>query len=164
MCIGFDRAELLRTLEHELAKLGTSFHGPVEYVAGANLPYDATHIDIEQVDEFGLDAVIDRTVARYAPELFLRKDLDWATENEYRWLLVNDAPAPVYVDVASCVRIVFLGAGFPPGRLPTAAYLAQELGDIEVAQLHYMTGRPEPTGIRDWSQSASTIPPNWHII
>ena len=143
VCIGFDRGALVRTLHSQLASVGKSFSGPVSYVAAPSLPYDATHIDIEQVDEFGLDAVITRHVEHHWRELFFTKDVDWETEREYRWVVVNETPLPVFVDVSDCIRLIVLGESFSAARLPSVRHATKAMGDVAIAQIRYMTGRPQ---------------------
>jgi DUF2971 family protein len=121
VCIGFDRAALLAALAEQFEARGANFHGRVNYVEDPSPPYAATHVDIEQVDEFGIDAVIAATVEQHWRELFFTKDLDWATEHEYPWVVLTDDPVPLFVDVSECVRLIVLGDSFPAARVPSYA-------------------------------------------
>src|SRR5690606_24048657 len=76
VCIGF-RRDLLPHLKSQLSQLGSYFDGPVSYVDDASPPRQATHVDLGQVEEFGLDAVLAVRIRENWKELFFTKDLDW---------------------------------------------------------------------------------------
>lgn len=143
VCIGFDRNGLVGALRDQLAPLGTSFGASVQYVTDPSPPYGATHVDVEQVDEFGLDAVIARNVAKHWRELFFTKDVDWETEREYRWVLINQEPAPIFVEVSHCIRLIVLGESFALSRLPSIRHATRSMSDVQIAQIQYRTGRPQ---------------------
>ncbi|MDQ3090233.1 MAG: DUF2971 domain-containing protein [Actinomycetota bacterium] len=142
VCIGFDRAALLAALTDQLEACGPNFHAPVDYVEDPSPPYAATHVDVEKADEFGVDAVIAASVERHWRELFFTKDLDWASEHEYRWVVLTEDPAPIFVDVSKCVRLVVAGDSFPATRLPSVRHAARSMANVEIATLKYMNGRP----------------------
>jgi hypothetical protein len=142
VCIGFDRGALLATLADELEACGVNFHGHVDYVEDPSPPYAAIHVDVEQVDEFGLDAVVAARVEQHWRELFFTKDLDWASEHEYRWVVLTEDPVPVFVEVSQCVRLIVLGAGFPAARVASVRHAIRSMSDVEIATIRYMNGRP----------------------
>lgn len=75
-------------------------------------------LDVEQIYEFGLDAVVSRYVERYHRELFFEKHSDWASEAEYRWVFVNPEPSPVYVDVSTALTGSASSSGVSLPRTP----------------------------------------------
>jgi hypothetical protein len=143
VCIGFNRTALLTSVGRQIKALGENFHGAVDYVNDAAPPIQATNINIEQVDEFGLDAVISATVRQHWKRLFFTKDTDWASEHEYRWVIVNDEPLPVYVDVSGCIEMIVLGDSFSVNRLPSIHRLKRSWEGVEIARINYRTGQPQ---------------------
>jgi hypothetical protein len=141
VCIGF-RRDLLDRLESELSQLGDYFHGPVHYVDDASPPYEATHVDMGQVEEFGLDAVLTVRIRKNWEQLFFIKDQDWVTEREYRCVVLNPVPGPIYIDVSDHIRAVILGDSFPTNQVATVHYAVEAFKNVEVATIRYQNGRP----------------------
>jgi hypothetical protein len=151
VCIGFDRASLLATLADQLESQGTYFSAPVDYVDDPAPPLSVTSFDIGQVDEFGLDALVAARIQQYWRELFFTKDRDWAAEREYRCVIVTPDPVPLFVEIASCVKVIFLADNFPTAQLPAVHHAARRIGDVQVVSIRYVTGRPAllPSLLRD---------------
>lgn len=141
VCIGFQR-DLLGRLASQLSQLGSYFHGPVSYVDDASPPHHATHIDLGQVEEFGLDAVLTARIRGNWERLFFTKDLDWETEREYRCVVLSPDPEPLYIDVSDCIRVVVLGDAFPPGQVATVHHAIDGIGNVEVTAIRYQNGCP----------------------
>jgi hypothetical protein len=115
------------------------------------LPMPQRMSTVEQVDEFGLDAVIAARLQQHWRELFFTKDLDWASEHEYRWVVLTEEPLPVFVDVAEFVRVIVLGASVPPSRTASVRQAIRPMGDVEIVAIKYMTGRPQ---LLPWPESS----------
>jgi hypothetical protein len=141
VCIGL-RRDLLTHLESALGMAGDYFHGPVSYVDDASPPHQVTSVDLGQVEEFGLDAVLTVRISENWKQLFFTKDRDWETEREYRCVVLNTDPAPIYIDVSDYVRLVVLGDAFPADQVATVHHAVEALGDVEVAVIRYQNGRP----------------------
>ena len=136
--------------------------GPVAVRGGPVASHEAAHVDVEQVDEFGLDAVVAARVEQYWRELFFRKDLDWASEHEYRWVVLTNEPAPLFVDVSDCVHLIVLGDSFPAARLPSVRHAAQSMTSAQIVTIKYRNGRPMLLPATDGSgRSRSSPPPCW---
>lgn len=85
VCLRFDRRALDSCMRAQLSSYGLLFEGAVEYRQELSSTAQATGLDVEQIHEFGLDAVVTRYIERYQRELFFEKHSDWASEAEYRW-------------------------------------------------------------------------------
>jgi Protein of unknown function (DUF2971) len=143
VCLRFSKSRLTARIGEELADRGRLFEGPVTYVGdGLQDLNSPEHLDLQQVCEFGLDAVVANFIERNHQSLFFRKHLDWSNEHEYRWILVEPGPLPVYVDVHGCLTGVVVGDAFPMARLSAVHHLASKWGDLEVSQAHFDRGRP----------------------
>lgn len=141
VCLGF-RRDLLDRFKSELSQQGDYFHGPVLYVDDPSPPYQATHVDIGQVEEFGLDAVLAVGIRENWKQLFFTKDKDWVTEREYRCVVLNQTPGPIYIDVSDHIRAVVLGDAFPLGQIATVHHVAETFENVEVVTIQYRNGRP----------------------
>jgi len=92
VCLRFDRDVLDKRMKGELASRGLVFAGAVEYVREMFAMTETQAMSVEEVQEFGLDAVVMRYIQRYHRELFFEKHSDWASETEYRWVFVDPRP------------------------------------------------------------------------
>lgn len=143
VCLGFDRTALLTAMKEQLGdRQDAYFDGPVEYVADPTPPLEVTSFRVDQVDEYGLDALAIARVQKYWRELFFRKDPDWAVEREYRCVVLTPDPAPLFVDVSGCVKAVILGNSFAAARVPAVHHAAGSLGGVEIVRIHYRNGQP----------------------
>ncbi len=137
----FSRHALADRIGHTLASRGQLFDGAVGYTTEPFGEVDVTGFDVEQVEEFGLDAIVVRFIERHHRELFFRKHSDWSSEHEYRWVLVEPGAVAVHVDITDCLTGIVLGDAFPQGRLDTVYELADDWGDIDVATVKFHNGR-----------------------
>ncbi len=97
VCLRFSRRALADRIEAVLGPRGQLFHGSVEYTLHPSRISRA--LDLEQVSEFGLDAVVAEYIRVHHRELYFSKHQDWSGEYEYRWVLVEPGPLPAYVDI-----------------------------------------------------------------
>lgn len=142
VCLRFSKSRLSARINETKAELGRIFEGSVDYVLSPLDDFIAEGLDLAQIGEFGLDAVVARFMERNHRALFFRKHLDWSNEYEYRWVLVEPSLRPVYLDVSGCLTGLVLGDAFPTTRLGAVQDLARDCGNIEVTQVHFQRGRP----------------------
>jgi hypothetical protein len=135
VCLQFNRHALAECMRDQL-RIGSLFDGAVEYRSEMQTIAQAVGLDVEQIHEFGLDVVVTSYVERYHRELFFLKHADWATEEEYRWVFVNQEPLPAYVYVAGALTGIVLGDAFPDARLEAVYELANSF-NIEVRRVHF---------------------------
>jgi hypothetical protein len=136
VCLKFSMSSLEARMAEQLAERGDLFSGAVEYNYDPFDELGAQAFDVEQIDEFGLDAVVARYLSKNHRELFFHKHPDWGTEQEYRWVLRDGSPLPVYVDISGCLKGIVLGDAFSPNRLAAVHELASR-HDLQVSQVKF---------------------------
>jgi hypothetical protein len=91
---------------------------------------------------------IEAYVADNYDDLFFLKADDWATEHEFRALLVDADDEYAFAGYASALHTVVLGKDFPDWQIPGAAAMAEAHG-AEVKKAFWDKGRPlalKPSG------------------
>jgi Protein of unknown function (DUF2971) len=129
-----------RMKQYRVAPDGRCFDGPVTYDPDAFLTSSLVNFSVEQINEFGLDAVILDFIDRYHQQFFFEKHPDWGTELEYRWIMVDRRLLPIYVDISGCLTGMVLGDAFPDARLEAVTELALR-HIIEVSRVFFRDGR-----------------------
>jgi hypothetical protein len=132
VCLAFDRSTVHQQLFAQLRATNDAFAGEVTY---SDTPL-AGHTDARSLDATRLlvegDGNIElglRTHTRqHVDELFFRKLEDWRTEEEFRYVLLDDDEADVVVSFAG-LRAVIVGERFPDWQLASAA---KACGDVSV--------------------------------
>jgi hypothetical protein len=142
VCLQFSRRALSTRIAEAASDIGRLFEGAVEYVSDPLQDFISESLNLQQILEFGLDAVVERFIERNHRALFFRKHSDWSNEYEYRWVLVEPTPLPVNVNVTGCLTGVLLGDAFPASRVDAVHHLASKWGGLEVSQVHFQRGLP----------------------
>lgn len=118
--------------------------GEVQYVDG-ELEID---LNMEDVASLGLEAALEQVqVARHAASsLYFTKNLDWASEREYRIVVVrwnvpdDQRDEPIVIDFKDSLKAVILGEEF---KLTKATrYLMQEHPQAELLRCEWVRGAP----------------------
>lgn len=94
VCLRFSRQKLLSAFRAARESAVHHFDGDVRYRT-VSLGAGPEGINLDQVAEFGADAVALRYADTHREELFFSKHIDWASESEFR--LVRTDPIPVAV-------------------------------------------------------------------
>ncbi|WP_326806090.1 DUF2971 domain-containing protein [Streptomyces sp. NBC_01788] len=136
VCLRFDRDRLVESFLHHSGPESLAFHGPVRYVSSQHGPA-IVGIDMEQVAEFGIDAMSLAYAEANKDHLFLRKHIDWNSESEYRLVVLNQSVDYDYVDIRSALTGVVLGQAFPPERLPDLLAALDAYPGIEIQQIRF---------------------------
>jgi hypothetical protein len=76
----------------------------------------------------------------HAP-VFFRKHADWATESEYRLVLLGRSFAPAYVDTRDALTGVALGESFADHRMPELRAAMAEYPNVQLVKLAYLNRR-----------------------
>ena len=76
-CLRFDRTKLVEQFHAQMGSRGQCFDGAVAYPVQrfSGLPVDL--LDLGQVREFGIDAVVSRYIEKHYEDLFFTKHHDW---------------------------------------------------------------------------------------
>jgi hypothetical protein len=162
VCLVFDRQYLGRAIDDQLTDHGVIYQGAVTYADRRSDDLPAFGMHWEDVQELPSDELVTRHVALHHDALFFRKSLDWETEWEYRWILVNDVPAPAYFEFGDALCGIVVGASFPESADASLGYQAERLGGLGTRMCVWRNGRPSivpiPAG-RLGSASGNPISP-----
>jgi hypothetical protein len=114
VCLCFDGQRLIDAACSQFnARPGVSLmHGPVRYAEEGEDPPFRTLLQPEA--ERDLPAFIESMVERNPRDLFFRKDWDWSSETEYRFLLRGDTQHEEFLDVREALEAVIVGPKLHP--------------------------------------------------
>ena len=162
-CLIFDRSLLTRAMaSHADARGLPTYKGNVTY-EDSRIPTGAlTYPSVES--QSNLIEAERRLIAERWEQLFLRKTGDWATENEYRYLMVSDEDVEKVKYGNALVGIV-IGPDFPASELSVIAHRLNSLHlpHVQVKSLGWVEGVPY-TAVEDGvppsnATESRTLPP-----
>ncbi|GAA3264660.1 DUF2971 domain-containing protein [Streptomyces labedae] len=136
VCLKFDRDRLIESFLHQSGPASLAFHGPVRYLSSQRAPA-ITGIDLEQAEEFGIDAVALAYAEANKEQLFFRKHIDWDSETEYRLVVLNQSVNYDYIDIRGALTGVILGHAFPSEKVADLLAALQPYPDITVEQVQF---------------------------
>lgn len=138
----FDQSKLTNLIETALAGRPL-LHGPVVYQAGPWSVSMIRGIDLVEIQQRGVKAVADDLIRQAGSEFFFQKDIDWASEAEYRYLAVSDSEAE-FVGVSDALVAVALGQDYPEyEKVVLVRRLAQASAQhAVVSQVYWRNGYP----------------------
>ncbi|MFC9699601.1 DUF2971 domain-containing protein [Streptomyces sp. NPDC056943] len=137
VCLRFDQDKLVESFLKHAGPVSSTFHGAVRYLSSQNSPSVTGGISFGQVEEFGADAVALSYAATNKDALYFRKHIDWASESEYRLILLNQSADFALVDIREAVTGVILGTEFPRERLQDIKEALELYPDAKLEQLVY---------------------------
>jgi len=114
VCLVFDKKLFQETVINQIGS-NRVYHGYVIYsnlpptikaTKDLSFPFILSHSEIE---EFGLEAVVDKHLHRFHREIFFHKHLNWRDEFEYRWVIRNSSGDPIEINVGDSLKAVILG-------------------------------------------------------
>lgn len=168
VCLRFDRDMLVGAFEAARDNAIHQFYGPVRY-RRAEFGVGPHGINLEQAEEFGIDAVALRYAHVHRDRVFFRKHADWASESEFRLVRTDLSTEPHYFDITNALTGVVLGDAFPNDRIPALLKMLTGFDDVEVLQarfhnrfLHLFpkeTHTQSDAARRPMPATTSTIPP-----
>jgi hypothetical protein len=139
----FRHESLDQAVENSLGQ-HVRFQGPVTYSD------DEWHVDRAmrfRVQDTrtpeALALAAEATIKSHGAELFFGKNIDWATEREYRYVVLSDEPAE-FVPIKESLAGIVVGMDFPPQEASVLRYRLEKLGcpGMHLAQLRWHNGRP----------------------
>lgn len=114
--------------------------GRVSYGHSLNTD-DAFSLDINEINERGLDSYLDEHGYRHWRELFMTKLPAWSYEQEFRWLV--NTPGKFDVHIENSIRALVLGADCAGAEYDALMELGRELG-IEISRMSWVNGSAAP--------------------
>jgi hypothetical protein len=142
ICLVFDARALSKAIRRALRKRGELWHAPVDYEDEALDEFEALRIDYSRIVDVGFGTAVSEHVARHRHALFFRKNTDWASEWEYRWVFRDAQSAPAFVPIRSSLRQVIRGDAFPNAELDAYRHQIERYPDAGEGLLRWMNGGP----------------------
>lgn len=148
VCIEFDAGKLTASVQEHFrerieAGRGRLLQGPVQYVKKFSL-VDSLYFAMT-TDETSDEAIKQKRDAN-AEQRYLRKSIDWVSEQEYRYVWIDaDDDYDVdgdFVPISGCVKSVFLGTRFPTPYRIIIKEICEGFG-IEAYQTTYDAGHQQ---------------------
>ena len=137
VCIIFNKARLLSKAKHTLESLGTFYYGKVNYIKRPTSKEDRKDfLTIEHYDE-PLENVVNNHIEKYYKELFFEKNINWADENEFRFILISlkESEKYIFINIEDTIEGIVLGVDFPdvyhPSLIPFCKQLSISVGHIQ---------------------------------
>ncbi|WP_420367213.1 DUF2971 domain-containing protein [Curtobacterium sp. L1-20] len=136
VCLKFDRDKLIDAFGEARPSAIHHFYGPIKYRT-AERGVGPHGVSLEQLGEFGVDAVSLRYAHLHQERLFFRKHVDWASEKEFRLVRTDLSTEPHHVDISSALTGVVLGDAFPQERLPELRQMLNGFGEVDIQQAKF---------------------------
>jgi hypothetical protein len=154
-CLVFDKAALNMAIDRD-RRMGDDdmmTWGPVRYV-DAPMRFD---LALEDVERDGLDIAIGDAQSRdpWLNELYFTKNCDWASESEYRQVVVlwnveeEQQDAPIRARFGPSLLAVIVGEHFPSTELSVLRHRAHCSSSLVLAQCVWELGAPQLRGLPD---------------
>ena len=125
VCLFFDRKKLQHRMEEHFGSRGALVHGTMTYLDDRVRNYEEPlrRLGFDPMERYyspQTDGEVEEYVkqfrAAYWPYLYLLKDPDWQSEQEYRYVWMGDEEPETdaeYVSIEDCLAAICLGASFP---------------------------------------------------
>jgi hypothetical protein len=128
LCLLFNHDRLIEEVSAALRNRQWFRHRPVSYrPMSAGLRADP-HLEWEAVLSQPMDALIASLVEKRAPESFFEKFDDYASEQEYRFVVRAPEEQFLQIDFGQSLGGVVIGAEFPDAELRPLIFLCARLG------------------------------------
>jgi hypothetical protein len=146
-CLVFSRDRLLAVLKAEMHLQGVGYMDEVEYTpAGFAGSRARTITDDRVLDDHQRRAAVTQHLDGHVKDFFFLKMDDWATEYEFRALLLAPKDEFAFVSYGEALRAAIVGDLFPESGLPEVHRACAAAG-VELRRLIWDNGRP--VAIRD---------------
>jgi hypothetical protein len=143
VCLCFNAETLTDRLTTRLAEYGEPHHREVSYVDGP-IASEALFVIVKELRDRGVTDAALNHLRKNIDELFFTKLTDWATEVEYRFVVVaqSDRLDPILVRVKPALCAVILGAD-DGSRFyePAFAKICDPVG-VEIFYMQWIHGSP----------------------
>jgi hypothetical protein len=144
VCLALDIDRLDKDTATSLAGKGELIHMGVTYSDMPPAEVEAFNVRTSAIVSLGLRDALRAHRELHHGTLYFFKSTDWASEFEYRWVLLSDGDARYeYVDIRNSLAGVIFGADFPEESIPM---VRDVVGDdsVVLSRLWYRNGHPIP--------------------
>jgi hypothetical protein len=150
----FDRKALDDSVSGALERHDSLMSGPVKYDDEGLDDTKALTFNIEDMRDSGrLNAAAERAIKAHGRTLFFKKNTDWQTEVEYRYVVLSNAAAE-YVSIEDALVAIVLGMDYPSWEASVPPYRLSHL------RLHPLRGMHEiPVRWLSWFQGYPSVMP-----
>jgi hypothetical protein len=145
VCLAFHKQTAIDEILPQLDALGRAVCGSVTY--DNKRLFEEVFVDLAEAVKQDADSIIEEKLAAHMNALFLTKNVEWSSENEFRFIVETDDVAPVYVDVESSLVGVCLGPRTPMEYFPSVRALC-EASRLSIAHLIWWNNDPFLVGMR----------------
>jgi hypothetical protein len=138
----FDHQKLDEVMTTQLD--GRMHQGPVRYLDGHWTMEAFRHLMVEDLLERGCVAVADEIIEQHGDDLYFEKDIDWASEFEYRYVTVTEADHEE-VEALPALEAIILGMDYPDHEVAVLRYRLSKCGlpdNFPVARCRWSNGHP----------------------
>lgn len=142
-CLILD-ADALRARVYDSAGDASVFEGEINYADRAVAGSDGVlTFPLELLRERGVEAVANEYIASHWNSLFFNKNTDWRSEEEFRFVILDDK-SEHWIDIRDSLRGLVVGAEFPDTDLSVLSVRLERLGldRVPVAHLSWQNGSP----------------------
>jgi len=140
VCLVFDRIKLDQLIHEELDGKCEIFSGLVKY--GDLLSTNGTLIlDCSDVIALGPTEAAREHFRKNYSHYFLKKNLDWERETEFRWLAHSTKNGPEYISIFGALTGIIVGMDFSRADYSILKSLCEEL-NVPVGRMGWASGLP----------------------
>lgn len=151
----FDRQGLEETLAEELRRRAPFYLGEVRYTpAGLADSAARTIVDDRVFDSAKRSVAVAGHLEQHHQDFYFLKTDDWATEYEYRAVVIDPEGGEVRVAYGDALRAVVVGERFPDWQVPSAVEACAAAG-VELRRVKWLNQRPWPTRVTKPALDAS---------
>ena len=145
ICMVFELDKLIQAVKASF-KDSHIFHGKVNYSDSPFAVFEATSKvrDIAGED----DLLAEEFICGHYETLFLMKNYDWKSENEYRFIIVGKDINYEYLPIGNSLSGIILGCDFPMCYLPVVDKYRIEY-NLKVGQMSWYHGSPGISEIQE---------------
>jgi len=155
VCLVFDKVLLGQAIAGSQGPGERLVSGEVTYLDFSDLemgtPEWLTHLDAfglsgEDLVKEGLERTLRKSRDKHFRTYFFTKNSDWASETEYRWILIGDTDGPEYVEFGDSLKGIVVGCDFPAARLDEVRGHCDRFG-AHFARIRWFNGAPDVTWV-----------------
>ena len=141
----FDRGRLDAEMSSALLGKGNYYFGEVDYTDEPQFAVAGSSklLTVGEIFNCGAASVAEQYIEQEGRSLYLRKNRDWASEAEYRYVIVNDSPYE-HVPVRDSTVAIVVGMGYPEHEKKVLRHRLEAAGlpDMPVASTIWQNGSP----------------------
>lgn len=144
VCLAFDVVKLGDEIAASVADRGRLVSRWVTYDDMPTAEVDAFTISARAVLELGWEAAMSQHFDLHHGALYFYKSTDWATEFEFRWVLLSSHNDEYeFVDLRSSLSAVIFGEAYPTDSIPMVRNLLAD-SPVIFAHMTHRNGHPLP--------------------